>query len=369
MSSNGMSLPPGVDLSDDQSPTVVRSAVASMVLSLLFYVLRLVSRKISNTPFIASDYVLFGGVIACYVISGVDIWVVRLGLGKHIEVVAMADPTLDGVKTMMKYLMVDTCFYAFGQVTVKISLLLLYRYLFTSKRLHLWINITIIFMLAWGVAVLFGSIFSCNPINAFWDFELQGTPGVYCINFQAFWISVAVPNILTDVLILAMPIWQVWKLQLNRRSKIALTFIFLLGSFVIIASIIRLVSLTQINITDDTYTLVGISNWSSIEFAMAVVSASLPTLRPLVNKFASKSWKTSKTLASSTTSPESKRVGSRRECILLAKSGDSLHSLHDNGNETYALHNGWVDSELQQLDLDIEKDFVFTRDFSTNVGH
>ena len=74
MTSNGMSLPPGVDLSDDQSPTVVRSAVASMVICMLFYVLRLVSRKISKAPLIASDYVLFGGVIACYVISCVDIW-------------------------------------------------------------------------------------------------------------------------------------------------------------------------------------------------------------------------------------------------------------------------------------------------------
>ncbi|MCJ1396740.1 hypothetical protein MMC18_009632, partial [Xylographa bjoerkii] len=247
----------------------------------------------------------------------------------------MAEPTLDGVRTMLKYLVVAECFYAFGQVTVKISLLLLYRYLFTSKRLHLWINITIAFMLAWGIAVLGGSIFSCNPMNAFWNFQLQGTPGVYCINFQAFYISVAVPNLLTDVLILGMPIRQVWKLHMDRRSKIALTFIFLLGSFVIVASIVRLVSLTQINVTDDTYTLVGIANWSSIEFAMAVVSASLPTLRPLVNKLTPKSWKKMNTLASYTMGPESKIVGSRRERILPTNRGDTIHSLHDDGNESY----------------------------------
>ncbi|MCJ1405320.1 hypothetical protein MMC11_008547 [Xylographa trunciseda] len=218
-------------------------------------------------------------------------------------------------------------------------------------------------MLAWGMAGLSGSIFSCNPINAFWDFELQGTPGVYCINVQAFYIAIAVPNLLTDVLILAMPIWQVWKLQLDRRSKIALTFIFLLGSFVIIASIVRLVSLTQINIADNTYTLVGIANWSSIEFAMAVVSASLPTLRPLVNKLTPKSWQKMNTLATRTTNLQIPQSRVRRE-----RMGDTLHSLHDDGNESYALRNGWVDTELGDPDRgEMEKDMVMTRDFSTNA--
>lgn len=124
--------------------------------------------------------------------------------------------------------MVNNCFYAFGQVTVKISLLLLYRHLFTSPRLHLLIKFTMWFMIAWGISFVGVAIFSCNPINAFWDFEAM--VGAYCINDQAWYIAMAVPTILTDILILCMPIRQVWKLQLPRNSKIALTFIFALGS-------------------------------------------------------------------------------------------------------------------------------------------
>ena len=124
--------------------------------------------------------------------------------------------------------MVNNCFYAFGQVTVKISLLLLYRHLFTSKRLHLLIKLTGWFMIAWGISFVGVAIFSCNPIYACWEFELQAE--AYCINNQAWYIAMAIPTILTDILILYMPIRQIWKLQLDRRSKIALTFIFLLGS-------------------------------------------------------------------------------------------------------------------------------------------
>ena len=120
-------------------------------------------------------------------------------------------------------------------------------------------------------------------------------------------------------------------------------------------------------LTRDLDTLVGISNWSSIEFAMAVVSASLPTLRPLVNKITPGSWKNVKPSASPTTGPESKTFSSRGERISLTKPGNSPRNLHDDGDENYALRNGWVVSELQGLDLDIEKDLVFCRDFSANA--
>lgn len=124
--------------------------------------------------------------------------------------------------------MVNDCVYAFGQVTVKISLLLLYRQLFLSKKLHLLIKVTGWFMIAWGIAFVGVAIFSCNPIHAFWDFDLQATS--YCINNQAWYIAMAIPTILTDILILCMPIQQVWKLQFSQRDKLALTIIFALGS-------------------------------------------------------------------------------------------------------------------------------------------
>lgn len=123
--------------------------------------------------------------------------------------------------------MVNNCIYAFGQVTVKISLVLLYRHLFTSKTLHLIVKLTAWFMVAWGISFIGVAIFSCTPIHAFWEFQLQ--PTSYCINNQAWYIAMAVPTILTDIQILIMPIREVWKLQLDRKSKTALSFIFALG--------------------------------------------------------------------------------------------------------------------------------------------
>ena len=116
--SSSSSTPSPANLYDDKSLSVIRSAVASMVLCLVFYSARILSRVVARTRIIASDYVLFGGVIACYVISCVDLWgrilsylekalakvfpVIRLGLGKHIQVVAMTNPSLSNVVTMLK---------------------------------------------------------------------------------------------------------------------------------------------------------------------------------------------------------------------------------------------------------------------------
>jgi len=78
---------------------------------------------------------------------------------------------------------------------------------------------------AWWIAVILVSIFSCNPIQGFWDHTIKSK----CINTENFFIGNAVPTIITDVIILFLPIRMIWNLQTSRKQKIALSFIFLLG--------------------------------------------------------------------------------------------------------------------------------------------
>jgi hypothetical protein len=246
----------------DQTSSVIAAAVASMIICTIFFTLRIVARLISRSRILWADIFLFGGVIACVVISSVDLYgelcvsdfldrcltshtVLKLGLGRQIAYVAIGDPELRGVVKMLKVressaqksqlltlcklLMVNNCAYAFGQVTVKISLCLLYRHLFVSSKLHMIIDITIVYSVLWGIAFVGVAIFSCRPIHAFWDFELQALPTTYCINNRAWYLGQAIPNILTDILVLCMPIKQIWALRLDRKSKGALIFIFALG--------------------------------------------------------------------------------------------------------------------------------------------
>jgi len=118
---------------------------------------------------------------------------------------------------------------------------------------------------------------------------------------------------------LCLPVYPVWHLQMSRRSKSAVFGMFLLGGLweshsyfwggsaddfsVIIVSILRFVFLLSVNPHDLTCKLnswsylrpwspywlpsgsyYGINLWSCVEVNAAVISACLPTLRPLARR-------------------------------------------------------------------------------------
>lgn len=77
--------------------------------------------------------------------------------------------------------------------------------------------------MVWAIIETFLSIFNCKPISAFWT--TKGT----CLDFRQFAIGYAIVNIITDFAVWLMPIPSVWKIQLPRAQKIALSLIFALG--------------------------------------------------------------------------------------------------------------------------------------------
>lgn len=109
----------------------------------------------------------------------------------------------------------------------KASLLLLYYRLFSpSRRFRLAIyNVTAIVFCQWFSLTLV-TIFQCRPVAAFWNHNIQGAR---CIDLPVFTVISGVFNLMTDVLILCLPIPMVWGLNTTNAQKVTLTGIFLLG--------------------------------------------------------------------------------------------------------------------------------------------
>ena len=61
-------------------------------------------------------------------------------------------------------------------------------------------------------------------------------------------------NILTDLMILSIPMPLVWKLQADVWRRLSLAFTFLLGGFVVFASIYRFYTIFQFIMEDFTCT-------------------------------------------------------------------------------------------------------------------
>ena len=79
---------------------------------------------------------------------------------------------------------------------------------------------------AWVISIICVSVFQCNPIAKAWNTSLPGT----CINLKGSFIGNAVPNIVTDIAILSMPVHVVWGLHATLTHRLSVIAIFLLGS-------------------------------------------------------------------------------------------------------------------------------------------
>lgn len=76
------------------------------------------------------------------------------------------------------------------------------------------------------VAVAGAIVFQCTPISFNWTPRLEGGT---CVDQPALYVSTAAFTIVTDVLVLLLPAYIFWGLNIPRKTKIALLFVFLLG--------------------------------------------------------------------------------------------------------------------------------------------
>ncbi|KAG8525603.1 uncharacterized protein KY384_009247 [Bacidia gigantensis] len=120
---------------------------------------------------------------------------------------------------------------------------------------------------------------SSTPISHYW---YRTKPG-HCLNTDTFLLGSGAVNTILDFLVIMLPIPLLWRLKTTASQKGVLTGIFICAGFVCIISIIRLVVLSRLTSVDVTWNYVDSAIWSAAEPSMGVISACLPSLRPLVS--------------------------------------------------------------------------------------
>ncbi|KAJ4392942.1 hypothetical protein N0V93_002146 [Gnomoniopsis smithogilvyi] len=126
----------------------------------------------------------------------------------------------------------------------------------------------------------------CNPIEYYWtQYSLDPVRGT-CIDLPAFYISTASITVVTDLLVLALPIWMFLGLNMRMKLKAMVMSLFLLGGGATVASILRLVWLVQLYyypVVDSTHDIRFV--YVEIETCLAIIAASGPALKPLAMKW------------------------------------------------------------------------------------
>ncbi|EAW12405.1 putative integral membrane protein Pth11-like [Aspergillus clavatus NRRL 1] len=258
----------------DLRRVIIITLYFAFILSTAAVALRLVARKINGTRLYLDDYLILVALLFKYGCSiGVTILLFN-GLGSHITMIPQKN-----LEVYLKIGWSNSFVYTGCILFIKLSILALYKRLFSIPRMIIAANLIAAFVILWALGVFMVGALFCLPVQKFWKPELEGT----CIDSAKFYYGQQIPNILTDVVLLIMPIKVVWALQISKTQKLLLSGVFVVGILTLIFDIVRLVAMIHLTKVgpDITYNQVPVVVWTCIEAAVGITAACLSNLRPL----------------------------------------------------------------------------------------
>ena len=136
-----------------------------------------------------------------------------------------ASLSANGYSLFYKSFFASNVLYAVSITAAKLSVLLLYRRIFTVRRFRIVIDIVGVLSLLWGITSFLIFIFQCNPVHKGFNPDAPGQ----CINLESTYYGISVSNAAFDVLITFMPVKLIWALKLPMKQRVVLILIMCLG--------------------------------------------------------------------------------------------------------------------------------------------
>ena len=167
--------------------------------------------------------------------------------------------------------------YTSSLTLVKLSIIAAYHRIFPTLTIRRVMYVLAGFIVAVWIVNIFTTIFQCSPIDGAWNFDIAPK----CISVMKVYYFSTAFSILTDILLVVLPLPLFWKLKLPLREKWIITVLFGLGLFASVASIMRITVLHDVQNTDATIGAVPTMNWSVAEVGTGIICACVPCLKPL----------------------------------------------------------------------------------------
>ncbi|KAL2163212.1 hypothetical protein VTH06DRAFT_5268 [Thermothelomyces fergusii] len=177
--------------------------------------------------------------------------------------------------------------YLWPPTLTKLSILVLYWRISPNRAFRVCIVALAVVLV--GYTATFSALFvgPCNPN--------RNTPeSATCLNNIA--VSQAVLNIVTDGVIIVLPIPTIHRLNMGLKQRLTVGLILALGSAACVASIVRIAYVrAMVTNPDFTYTQCAAAVWSLLEMNLGILCNSLAALKPFVRKhmpgiFSSYGW-------------------------------------------------------------------------------
>ncbi|TAQ83673.1 hypothetical protein B7494_g7999 [Chlorociboria aeruginascens] len=252
------------ELMANKGPSIYAAAITTFTLASIGVVLRILSRRLACGRFWWDDWFIFISYFFAIPIFAVTILWLKKGVGKHIEVVALTATGPQGVVMVLKTVVPGGISYTLSILFSKYSILAFYWRIFGLTNLRWLLIFLTIFVTCRALAVIIASSIFCIPLAALWDENMNGR----CINLGNFYVGVEVPNVVTDWIMLIVPLRYVDFSSLED---------------------FRVIFISHLDLTDVTWGLVNLVLWTCVECLSSVFCACLPSLKPIYNLLLGKS--------------------------------------------------------------------------------
>ncbi|KAI0149602.1 hypothetical protein GGR57DRAFT_226761 [Xylariaceae sp. FL1272] len=242
-------------------------------------VLRIYARYLTGVRLQISDWLVVATLILEY---GTTIVIfssfVRYGLGWSVDKLDAYDQIaiLKGTYTV-------AAIYAASSFAIRYSVILLYLQLFPTTVTRRTCYVLGAICIGWFIASEAATLAICIPVEAFWNYGISGR----CIDGKAATIFQAFPGFLIDVVSVALPIYEVSQLNMDKTRKRIVMGIFLVGGLATTASLARLVAVVLVEVHPEFATPpIIILLWSAldIEIYVALIGSCLPIMGPVYHK-------------------------------------------------------------------------------------
>ncbi|KAJ0124360.1 hypothetical protein J7T55_005698 [Diaporthe amygdali] len=261
--------------SDTLVPNIIICATITAVFSTLFVILRFIGRFLQHRTWrpALNDWLVLAAWVF-FIISDVCFAMLTpYGGGRH--VIYITNPYM-----LQVFSILSEGFYGLSMGSLKLSLLSLYAAIFPQKNFRYLLWGVAVFIIGWSLTTFFGSILQCVPVEKAYIASLSG----YCISYPKLSLTITVCNVITDFVIILLPIPLVLKLNTTQKKKLAIIATFTAGCSAVLVSIVRLVYALHVGSVDGSWTAIPAGYTSCVELTLGFLVVSIPAYRPLIMK-------------------------------------------------------------------------------------
>ncbi|OAG06095.1 uncharacterized protein CC84DRAFT_1044209, partial [Paraphaeosphaeria sporulosa] len=254
---------------------LINIAVAFFILDICFVCMRMWSRHIQRTRLRHDDFLVLAALTVITGTCATSIYAVkRGGVGRHLQYV----PKEQRIEWLKSVYVAAPSLYIISAVLPKLAVISMYLKIFQSKFSRACCWVVVFVLVATPLACVPVIICQCRPLEYLWN---KTIPGGHCVNQALMFRYGSLPNIITDVAMLLLPMPLVWNLHSSSKVKFGLFITFLIGSIGLVTSIIRFVAFFT-PIVDGTWAAVSLLTWIIIEPSIYLWAACMLAFKPLL---------------------------------------------------------------------------------------